>query len=136
MVFLKDANTRFWIRSTGKFCENRCISTHFTYKLLITTTHTFLRNQNWNTNIRLLTMYNVWSWSSRLSTACLNRRTKSLKLSQGTREVCSVSEEQLCNWMRISSKRSREVKYSTQFTNTWGSWRGQKKIQLYLAFSV
>lgn len=74
----------------------------------------------------LLTMYKVWSWSSWLATACLNRRTKSFKVSQRTGEVCSVPE-QLCNWMRISSRRSRDVKYSTQFTNTWGSWREQKK---------
>lgn len=77
--------------------------------------------------IKLLTMYNVWSWSSRLATACLNRRTKSLKVSQCTGQVCSVSEEELCNWMRISSRRSRDVKYSTQFTNTWGSWRKEEK---------
>lgn len=101
--------------------------THFTFKLLTATTYTLLARMALDNKIKLLTMYNVWSWSSRLTTACLNRRTKSLKVSQCTGQVCSVSEEELCNWMRISSRRSRDVKYSTQFTNTWGSWREEEK---------
>lgn len=91
-------------------------------------THTLLAGMGLDMKMKLLTMYNVWSWSSCLATACLKRRTKSFKVSQCTGELCSVPDGQLCSWMRISSSRSRDVKYSTQFTNTWGSWREQEKL--------
>lgn len=76
----------------------------------------------------ILTIYTVWSLRLSALVICLNKRTKSLNVSQVIWVEHSPSEE--LRWFslfKICSKSSLKVKHSTQFTKTCGSWKQKPK---------
>lgn len=78
--------------------------------------------------MKLLTIYTVWSLRFSAAVTCLNKRTKSLNVSQVISVEHPSSEElRWFNLFKICSKSSLKVKHSTQFTKTCGSWKRKPK---------
>ena len=86
-------------------------------------------SKRWYNEIKLLTIYTVWSLRFSASVIRLNKRTKSLNISQVMWVEHSLSEElRWFNLFKICSKSSLKVKHSTQFTKTCGSWKQKQKV--------